>query len=101
MRGLFSVTNPNFRYSGNELRTSIQSTVTDKFENQGFKTKKTGVSLGTNFEQYQDFYLIPTISSFVESLETTSDASANLKKQEGDYFDTLFLIVDVYTFLNL
>ena len=38
----------------------------------------------------QDFYLIPTISSFVESLETTSDASANLKKQEGDYFDTLF-----------
>ena len=90
LRGLFSVTNPNFRYSGNELRTSIQSTVTDKLENQGFKTKKTGVSLGTNFEQYQDFYLIPTISSFVESLETTSDASANLKKQEGDYFDTLF-----------
>ena len=90
LRGLFSVTNPNFRYSGNELRTSIQSTVTDKLTNQGFKTKKTGVTLGTNFEQYQDFYLIPTISSFVESLETTSDASANLKKQEGDYFDTLF-----------
>tara|TARA_Y100000590_G_scaffold26555_1_gene29883 strand:+ start:4670 stop:6922 length:2253 start_codon:yes stop_codon:yes gene_type:complete len=90
VRGLFSVTNPNFKYSGNELRTTIQSTVVDKLEGYGFKTKKTGVSLGTSFEQYQDLHLIPTISSFVESVETNSDASANLKKQEGDYFDTLF-----------
>jgi len=90
LRGLFSVTNPNFKYSGNELRTTIQSTVSDKLTGHGFKTKKTGISLGSSFEQYQDFYLAPTISSFFESLETNSDASANLKKQEGDYFDTLF-----------
>ena len=90
LRGLFSVTNPNFKYSGNELRTTLQSTVTDKLTGHGFKTKKTGISVGSSFEQYQDFYLAPTISSFIESLETNSDASANLKKQEGDYFDTLF-----------
>ena len=42
VRGLFSVTNPNFRYSGNELRTTIQSTVTDKLTGYGFKTKRTG-----------------------------------------------------------
>jgi len=90
VRGLFSVTNPNFKYSDNELRTSIQSTVTDRLTGFGYKTKKTGVSLGTSFEQYQDLFLIPTISSFYESLETTDSASDSLKKQKGDYFDTIF-----------
>ncbi len=90
LRGLFSITNPNFRYTDNELRTSIQSTVVDRLSGFGYKTKKTGVSLSTNFEQYQDFYIAPSISSFYESLETNSDASASLKKQEGDYFDTIF-----------
>ena len=51
---------------------------------------KTGFSLGTSYEQFKDVYFSPTISTYYESLETSSKASAAKKKQEGDYFETQF-----------
>ena len=88
IRGLFSYTNPNFNYSDRALTTSLQSTVTDKLTNYGYKSNLTKVTLGTSYEQYDDLYFSPVFSIGNESLTTNSSASANLKKQEGSYFDS-------------
>ena len=51
---------------------------------------KTGFSFGSSWEQYDDVYFSPTISNFYEKLDTNQTASDKLKKQEGEYLDTLF-----------
>tara|TARA_B110000438_G_C15739604_1_gene617848 strand:- start:525 stop:1316 length:792 start_codon:yes stop_codon:yes gene_type:complete len=68
----------------------MESTVTDRLENYGYKSNKTGFSIGSGFEYYDDLFLNTGISSYVEKLETDSSASANIKKQKGSYFDTFF-----------
>ena len=50
----------------------------------------TGFNLGTSFEQYNNIYFSPTISSYLETLKSSSAASESKKKQKGDYFDTSF-----------
>ena len=85
---LLAVTNPNYNYTDNSLSTMIQSTVTDRMTNYGYESTNTGFSIGTNFEQYDDFRISPTLAVGFESLKTNQTASANLKKQEGSYFDT-------------
>ena len=37
-----------------------------------------------------DFFITPNFSTYLESVTTSSTATANLKKQEGSYFDTEF-----------
>jgi len=88
VKGQFSVMNPNFNYTDKSLFTNIQSTSTDKLANNGYKSNKTGFNIGTKFEQYEDFYFNPSISSYYETLSTSSTATAALKKQEGSNFDT-------------
>ena len=88
IRGLFSYTYPNFRYTGRALTTSVQSTVTDKMTNYGYKSTLNKLAFGTSYEQYDNLFFSPTFSIGNESLTTNSSASANLKKQEGSYFDT-------------
>lgn len=90
LRGIFSITNPNFRYSDKLLKTSFESTKIDKLTSAGYESSKNGFTIGTRYEQYDGFYIAPNISTYVESIETKSTASANYKKQSGDYFDTLF-----------
>ena len=68
----------------------MESTVTDKLSDFGYKSTLNAVSLGTRYEQYESLFFSPRISISDESLETTSDASAAYKKQEGSYFDTTF-----------
>jgi len=93
--GVFSVNNPNYNYTDNALSTRVQSTVTDRMANYGYKSTNTGFSIGTNFEQYDDFRIAPTFSMGYESLDTNQSASANLKKQKGTYFDsTIFYVLD-------
>lgn len=93
LRGEITFDNPNFRNSDNSLYTSISSVNTDNMTDSGYETTVTGVSVGSNFEKYENLYLFPTLSVTFESLTTSSDASANLKKQQGDYFETLFKYV--------
>jgi len=57
----------------------------------GYKTTRTGLSLGTGFEQFQDVYINLDISNYYEKLVTSDAASDIKKKQEGDYFENLFL----------
>ena len=88
IRGNFTVTNPNFNYSDKALSTDIFVTDTDKLTDFGYKSTDAGFSIGTAFEQYDDFYFRPTFRTSYEQLTTNSGASANLKKQEGTYFTT-------------
>ena len=88
IRGKFGVNNPNFRGSDRSLFTNIESTEIDRLTNYGYKTTKTGFTLGSGFEYFQDVTLSPSISSFYESLKTDSSASNSLQKQKGTYFDT-------------
>jgi outer membrane protein insertion porin family len=90
VRGQFSVVNPNYKYSDKTISTNVQSTQIDKLTNNGYKSTKTGFSLGTGFEQYEDLYFNPSIGVFYENLTTSSTASNALKKQEGSFFDTSF-----------
>ncbi len=87
LKGKFAVTNPNYNYSGNAITTSLESTTTDKLSDYGYKTSKTGIRFNTFFEQYEDFFVSPTISIFGEKLDTNTNASTQLRKQDGSYFD--------------
>ena len=90
IRGLVSLNNPNYKGSNRSLDFSLESTVTDRLTNFGYKSNKSGFTVSSNFEYYDDLFLASGISSYVEKLETDSTASANMKKQKGSYFDTFF-----------
>ena len=90
VRGKFGISNPNFRGSDQLVFASIQSSETDRLNNFGYKTTKTGFNLGTKYEYYEDVFFSPSISTYYESLKTDSSASSILKKQKGSYFDADF-----------
>ena len=87
VRGKFSVNNPNYQNTNKSLNFEVSATETDRLDNSGYKTNKTGFSLGTKFEYFDDLYLTLGNSFFYEKLETDSTASTRQKTQEGDYFD--------------
>ena len=90
IKGRLSMNDPNFNYSGNSLRTVVESTNINKMTNFGYETTKTGFSIGTTFEQYDKFFIDADVSAYYENLSTNTTASESLKKQKGTYFDTLF-----------
>ncbi len=90
IRGNFTVTNPNFNYTDKALFTDLFLTDIDKMTDSGYESTNAGFSLGTAFEQYDDFFFRPTFRTTYEELTTNSSASKNLKKQEGSYFTTDF-----------
>ena len=89
IKGKFSVVNPNFRNTDRSINATIESTTSDFMTSSGYKTTRTGLKLGTGFEQYEDLFFNIDISNYYEKLETSSLASAIKKKQEGDYFENL------------
>ena len=90
LKGIISMNNPNYKGSNRSLNASLESTITDRLTNFGYKSDKTGFSIGSGFEFYDDLYWNTGISSYVEKLDTDNTASASMKKQEGSYFDTFF-----------
>ena len=97
LSGNFSVNNPNFNYSGNSIFTSLDVSSTDMTDTSGYETKKTGFSLGTEFEQYRNIFFAPSIQASVEDIEVESDASAAIKKMAGNFTNLDFtygLVVD-------
>jgi len=90
LKGLISINNPNYKGSNRSLNVSLESTVTDRLKNFGYKSNKSGFSVGSDIEFYDNLYWNTGLSSYVEKLETDSTASASIKKQEGSYFDTFF-----------
>ena len=89
IKGKFEVINPNFRNTDRSINTTIESTSSDFMTSSGYKTTRTGLKLGTGFEQYEDLFININISNYYEKLETSSLASSIKKKQEGDYFENL------------
>jgi outer membrane protein insertion porin family len=90
LKGLISINNPNYKGSNRSLNTSVESAITDRLTDFGYKSNKTGFSIGSGFEFYDDLYWNTGVSTYVEKLETDATASATMKKQEGSYFDTYF-----------
>ena len=90
LKGLIELNNPNYKGSNRSLNTSVESTITDRLSDFGYKSTKTGFSIGSSFEFYDDLYWNTGISTYVEKLETQSTASASMKKQEGSDFDAYF-----------
>ena len=88
--GSVTIDNPNYNNSDRTLSTTVQSTKTDNMSRFGYKTSKTGVSVGTSFEQFENIFFSPSISASYEDLETSADASSAKKKQEGTYLDSAF-----------
>ena len=86
--GKLNVNNRNYKNSDKSISFGLQALETDKLKNFGYKSKKIGGSIGTDFEYLEDFNLGVSTSLFVENIETDDNASARQKKQKGDYFDT-------------
>ena len=87
-KGLFRLSNPNYKNSDKSVFANIQAVETDRLKNFGYKSNKTGFEIGTGFEYYRDLDLSLSTSSFYEKIETNDTASTRQKSQEGDYWDT-------------
>ena len=94
IKGIFSVVNPNFRNSEKSIYTTIEALENDKLSDFGYKTNRTGLAFGTNFEYFDDVRFGLGTSNYFEKIETDSTASTRMKKQEGNYFDS-FLKIDL------
>jgi len=88
--GLFSTTTKNYKNSNKDLNTSFENSSLDRMSTFGYKSTKTGFSLGTSYEQYKDVFFSPSFSNYYETMKTSSSASNTRKKQEGDYIDSTF-----------
>ena len=66
----------------------------------GYKTSRTGLTIGTEFEQMNDLFVNLKISNFYEDLKTSSTATSIVKKQEGNYFENLLTYALKYNKLD-
>jgi outer membrane protein insertion porin family len=91
IKGLVSLNNPNYKGTNKSLNVTIENSTTDRLDNFGYKSSKTGFNVGSGFEYYDNLYLNVGVSSYLEKLEiNNSTATETLKKQDGSYFDTFF-----------
>ncbi len=88
IKGQIMVNNPNYKNSDKSVFFKIQSQETDRIDSFGYKTNKTGFSVGTEFEYFNDLNLGVQTSTFYEDMETDGTASAKQKSQAGTYLDT-------------
>ena len=87
IKGKFSLRNPNYKNSDKAIQTNIQSFETDRLSDFGYKNTKTGISIGTDFEYYDDLILGLGFNSYYEDIKTDSTASSQQQKLSGNYFD--------------
>ena len=88
IKGILSLNNPNYNGTNKSLNLSLESSVADRLENFGYKSNKTGFSIGSGFEYYEDLFLKVGVSSYAERIKADSNASDAIKKQKGSFFDT-------------
>ena len=87
-KGKFGLTNPNFKNSDKSIFINAEAIETDNFKTFGYKTNKTGINIGTNFEYLDDLRLGIGTSNFYEVIKTNDTASQAQQDQEGNYWDT-------------
>jgi len=86
--GNIAVRNPNYNYSGNEVVAGLDVSSTDRTGTSGFKSDRTGMNIGTSFEQYENIFISPDLIVSFEDIEVDSTASASIQKMEGSFFNT-------------
>ena len=77
--------NPNFNYSGNSLFGNVSVSSTDESVSSSYKSTKSGFSLGTEFEQYENVYFAPSITATLENIDVERTASTSIQNMEGEY----------------
>ncbi len=100
IKGKFSVINPNYNNTDKSVKTVIESSSDDFFSLSGYKTSKTGIKIGTEFEQMNDLFINIEMSNYYENLKTSSTANSIVKKQEGSYFENLLTYALKYNTLD-
>ena len=85
--GRLIVNQRNYKNTDKSLLRSFQRSESDLLSNYGYKTQKTSVKFGTNYEQFKNIFFSPSIISSYEDIETNSKASSAKKRQAGDYLD--------------
>ena len=88
VKGLYSVRNPNYNNTDKAVEFSVQSLETNRLKTFGYKTSKTGFTVGTDFEYLNKFRVGMSNSNYYEKITTDSTASNLQKKQEGNYWDS-------------
>ena len=88
LKGILSISNPNFRNSDKSVNFSVEALEIDRLKAYGYKTNKTGASIGTDFEYLDKFRLGIGNSNYYEKIDTDSTASAKQREQEGNYWDS-------------
>jgi outer membrane protein insertion porin family len=87
-KGKFSVINPNYNNSDKSIYFSAEASENDNYKTFGYKTNKKGISVGTDFEFLNDFYLGINNLNYYEVIDTNSSASPQQQAQEGNYWDS-------------
>ena len=85
LSGSLMVSNPNYNYSGNAVFGSFSLASSDLTDSSGYESSSTGISLGTEFEQYENIYLAPSFTMKHETIEAEDSASAQIKKMDGTF----------------
>jgi len=93
IKGRFIVENPNYKNSDKSVRLSIEASEDDRLGTFGYKSTRTGFSLGTNFEYYDDLFFGLATENFIEDISVTSKASNKQRKMAGNYLDS-FISLD-------
>ena len=88
VKGIYSIRDPNYKNSDKSIYASAQAIETDRLKNFGYKTNKTGFTLGVDFEYLDNFFVGIGNSHFYEKISTDNTASSLQKKQEGNYWDS-------------
>ena len=88
IKGRLFVENPNYKNSDKSVNLSIEASELDRLSGQGYKSNKTGFSLGTKFEYYDDLFLGISLENFVEKVTVNNNASSKQKKNAGNFFDS-------------
>ncbi len=94
IRGRFIVENPNYKNSDKSVSISVQASEDDKLSTFGYKSVRSGFSIGTNFEYYDDLFVGLSTENFIEDINVTSKASSKQKKMAGNYLDS-FISIDL------
>ena len=64
VKGRFSALNPNYNNTDKSIKTEIESSTNDFMTSSGYKTSRTGLTVGTEFEQKKDLFVNLEISNF-------------------------------------
>ncbi len=88
LKGIFAVSNPNYKNTDKSIFFNIQATEIDRLKENGYKTNKTGFAIGTDFELLNDLEFGISNSNYYEKIDANDSASARRKSQEGSYWDT-------------